>query len=202
MRWFLTLKHAAAVAKNSKRLLMVHLYTDMSGTAQRILEFTCSDPRVVEASRKFVPVRLNLAREGLPMLDKYKIVVNSAILFLQPDGKLVHQIGGFHDPRSLLVEMGKASGAARDRSPCLAALKKNPADGDAAARLAAIYTYELDINRAIASLATAEKSRQGNSSNLMAEAYNAIGDYYQMRFQYPKAIGYFRHAVQAGSATT
>jgi tetratricopeptide (TPR) repeat protein len=198
VRWYLSLNYAKSVAKRTGRLVMLELFAYGMSSGSRYVRDTYPDPRVVQSASKFVPVRLDMSREGMAVAQKYGVMQASTILFLRPDGKLVHRVVGYYDPRGLLVEMAKAEGAGRDRETYIARLKQSPMDGEAAARLAAIYAYELDINRAQQALATAEKFRPAKPSYLFPEAYNAVGDYYQIGGDFERAIPYFQKAAVYG----
>jgi tetratricopeptide (TPR) repeat protein len=198
VRWYLSLNYAKSVAKRTGRLVMLELFAYGMSSGSRYVRDTYPDPRVVQSAAKFVPVRLDMSREGMAIAQKYGVIQASTILFLRPDGRLVHRVVGYYDARALLVEMAKAEGAARDRQAYIARLKQAPTDGEAAARLAAIYAYELDIGRALQALATAEKYRPAKPTYFFPEAYNAIGDYYQIGGESERAIPYFQKAVACG----
>lgn len=198
LRWHMSFEYAKGVAKRTGRLLMVEIYAVGVSSGRRFTRETYPDPRVVRAASNLVLVRIDGTREGVALVQRYGVRVMSTILFLRPDGSLVHRVAGFCDARTLVNEINKADGAARDREAYIARYKQNPRNWETAVRLASIYAYELKPRQSIEMLTRAEKLRPSKDSYLFAEAYNAIGDYFQVERRFEQAISFFRKASAIG----
>jgi len=94
-----------------------------------------------------------------------------------------------------LKEIGQAH---RDFPQLQTRIQSNPADLEAAAKLAAIYAMRGDGLHAAAMIAQAEKADPDNSKGALTKAYNTLGDFYQEAERYDSAIPLFQKAASTG----
>ena len=119
------------------------------------------------------------------------------ILFINEAGKVEDTIGSYMPPSGFSQKMEEALNV-HDFPTLLSHYKANPTDVAAVGKLIACYTAKSDISQATTMLAQLEKLDPTNSKGLMAKSYNSVGDYYQGKNSFDKAISYFRKAVKTG----
>ena len=93
---------------------MVDFYTQTCGWCKRLDADVFPKPAVVEAMRRFVPVKVDAEDgEGRPLAERYQAHIQGypAILFLDPaiedpkDGRIVGKIPGFMPPGSFVEQL-------------------------------------------------------------------------------------------------
>lgn len=150
---------------------------------------------MIKLAAQFVPLKVNAEKEGKDLASKYNVRGYPTILFVDGAGKLAGRIGGYMPPGPFADEMKKVQETQHELPKIRAALKKNPNDGEANAKLAAIISAAGERTEAEAALAKAEKA--GFKGEALARAYNGVGDLYQSDRKFKKAIEFFNKADAA-----
>jgi tetratricopeptide (TPR) repeat protein len=150
---------------------------------------------VIQLSGQVVPIKLNAEKEGEAVAKKYGVRGFPTILFINSAGQVEGQIGGYMPPEGFSQEMTKYVEAHRDLPKLEARIKSNPGDTEVAAKLASIYAGRKEIERAEKMLAVAAGNPQ---SPLLAKAYNAVADHYQLAEKFDKAVPLFEKAIKVG----
>ena len=145
---------------------------------------------------QFVPVKINAEKEGVAATKKYGVQGFPTILFLNASGSVEGKIVGYLDPAPFATQLHTIAEAHRVTPALEARLRAKPDDVEAAAKLAAIYAGRENEARAVALLEQAEKGNPQNPS--LAKAYNAVGDHFQLKNDFDRAIGLFRKAEATG----
>lgn len=159
---------------------------------------TYTDKKVIQLTGQFVPVKLNAEKDGKSVAGKYGVQGFPTILFINASGVVEGRIGGYMPPAGFSEQLQTISQAHRDFPLLLARYKKDPQDAEAAGRLAAIYAGRGEIRPAEEARANAEKGDPGNTKDYLTKAYNALGDYYQEKQDFGKAIPLFEKAAGTG----
>jgi tetratricopeptide (TPR) repeat protein len=150
---------------------------------------------VIQLAGQFVPVKVNAEKEGVPVAKKYGVHGFPTILFLNAAGEIEGKIGGYMPPGPFGEELKRIAQAHKDFPQLQARLKANAGDAEAAAKLAAIFAARGDDKRAGELVAQAEKTADGAAKLALAQAYNALADYYQGEEKYDRAVPLFRKAL-------
>lgn len=196
IRWEPSLSAALARAKQTQQVVMVDFYTDWCGWCKKLDKDTYTDTAVIEASRKLIAVKVNAEKEGAEAAHKYKVTGYPTILFLSGAGTVEGKISGYMPGTEFANEMNKVIARSRETPLMEARLRKNAGDLEAIGKLAPVYASRGDIARAHKLIAQGEKVDPSNKRGLLSAAYNALGDYYQERDQYPQAIALFKKATR------
>ncbi|HEY0866363.1 MAG TPA: tetratricopeptide repeat protein [Fimbriimonas sp.] len=107
------------------------------------------------------------------------------------------KIVGYLPPKGFAAEMEKAQAAFVNRPKWEEALKKDPNNLAALLGLIPIYVQEGNGKEAEAMLRRAEAQDPTNAEGKLDDAYNAIGDAYQMQDDHAKAVPFFEKAAQS-----
>ncbi len=188
---------AQAEAEKSGKLIMVDFYTDWCGWCKVLDKETYSNAAVVEFSKKIVSVKVNAEKEGVELAKKYGVSGYPTILFVTAGGEQVGRMGGYSPPEPFLDTAQRIQWSHAELPMVTAALKSNPADPEANAKLAAIRALRGEQKPAEEALAKAETA--GFKGNILADAYNALGDLYQERRELDTALTLFGKAVASAS---
>ena len=105
IKWAKDWPSARKAAAGSGKLIMVDFYTDWCGWCKRLDRDTFPHKTVVQASRDFVPLKLNAEREGRRLARKHRVRGYPTILFFDHTGKLVGRIGGYLKPAPFAAAM-------------------------------------------------------------------------------------------------
>lgn len=106
---FLTSFEAArtkALAEN--KILLVDMQTSWCGWCRVLEKTTYRDSSVLEMiDEHFVPVSLNaeVSGEGYNMATRYGVMSYPTIIYLEPDGRVLHFTGGYMEPVAYLEEL-------------------------------------------------------------------------------------------------
>ena len=153
---------------------------------------------MVQLTGQFVPVKLDAEKEGKAAAEKYAVRGFPTILFLNASGEVEGKIGGYMPPDPFAAEMKKVKASHAAFPGLLRRSQTNPKDAEAAAKLATLYARRGNTERASALLTRAETVDPKNAGGHMTEAYLALGDYYQERRSFDRAIPLFRKAAATG----
>ncbi len=195
IKWAPSFEAAMQSARSTHRLVMVDFYTDWCVWCKRLDADTYTDPTVVRLSTRFVPVKVNAEKEGVAVARKYNVQGYPTIMFLEGDGSVAAKIGGYLPPQQFAAKLTEIDEAHRELPVLAAKFKQNPADAAVAAKLTGIYASKDDAEHAEETLAALEKADPTNSTGLLAPALNKVGDLYQDRQQFPRAIALFKKAA-------
>ena len=194
--WVPSYTDAANAAKKSDRPILLVVTTDWSGWGRKMGAETFADARVIALMEKFAAVRVDAEKAGAEQAKKYGVATFPTILFLNADGSRLGKIIGYETAEVFMGHLTDALRAAKEIPLLEAALAKKPADGEAAAKLAAYAAAQLDAERTVALLQIAEAAGSKNAE--LSTIYNAVADIYQERQDYARAIPLFKKAVATG----
>lgn len=100
----------ASVAKTAGKPTMIDFYADWCAQCKELDKYTYIDPKVVELSKKFNNIKVDLTKENKEITDKYKILGLPVVAFIDGNGKEMEQlrVTGFLKPDEFLKLMEKA----------------------------------------------------------------------------------------------
>lgn len=147
---------------------------------------------MVKLAAQLVPLKVNAEKEGVDLAKTYKVQGYPTILFLNAEGKVRGEIGGYLPPEEFSIEMQKFIELNAMYPKLLEESKSANASGESFAKLAWTYGSWKETKEAEASLAKAESKKY--KGEYLAKACNAIGDIYQMSEEIDKAIPLFKKA--------
>jgi tetratricopeptide (TPR) repeat protein len=153
---------------------------------------------VIQLMGQFVPVKVNAEKEGVATAKQYGVRGFPTILFIDPAGKVADKIVGYLPPPPFADRLKLVARAHAELPRLEARHKANPGSVEVSARLAEIYAGRGEGARAEALLQQAEKADPQNATGHLTKAYNAVGDYFQERNQFDRAIALFRRAATTG----
>lgn len=203
--------HAAAVkqAKASKKLVMIEFYAkwDLDGNRSaawsgRMENDTFAQPAVQKTIAKFVPVRLDVEKEGKALAQKYTVTKYPTILFLDANGADMGRIDGYEQAdefnkhaETFLKDYNREAGLR-------AKLAKSPRDLDTITALGVMEANRYKVAPAIAFLRKAEAIDPVNKTGKLSDLYSAIADIHQNASQYDQAIAFFKKSADTSTKTT
>jgi len=103
---------ALAKAKKDNKLVMVDLYTDWCGWCKKLDKDTYGDKDVeAKLTKGFVAVKLNPEKsaENAKLSQRFGTRGYPHIVFVNTDGKMVSEIGGYLPPKDFLKELESIS---------------------------------------------------------------------------------------------
>jgi thioredoxin:protein disulfide reductase len=100
----------ASVTKSAGKPTMIDFYADWCAQCKELDKFTYVDPKVVELSKKFNNIKVDLTKENKEITDRYKILGLPVVAFIDKNGKEIEQlrITGFLKPDEFSKLMEKA----------------------------------------------------------------------------------------------
>ncbi|MGC8668055.1 MAG: thioredoxin family protein [Chthonomonadales bacterium] len=99
--WKTSLSEAAKVAAKQRKIMLVDFYAEWCGPCQAMLKTTYRDKAVVKQMGRFVPVLIDVDKEG-KLAQKYGVEAVPTTLFLTPDGKVLRSETGYHNAEDFL----------------------------------------------------------------------------------------------------
>jgi thiol:disulfide interchange protein len=102
-------EEALKIAKKENKLIFLDVYATWCGPCKQLKKNTFSDPHVgAFYNQNFINVAFNGENEeGLSLMKKYHLTGYPSLLFIDGDGKVVKQTGGYHNPDEFLA-LGKS----------------------------------------------------------------------------------------------
>ncbi len=99
-----------AKAKSKRKLIFVDAFTTWCGPCKAMAKNTFADAEVVKLfNEKFINVKIDMEKgEGIELAKEYQVSCYPNLLFIDGEGKLVHQAAGFHKPEAF-IELGKTA---------------------------------------------------------------------------------------------
>jgi thiol:disulfide interchange protein DsbD len=100
----------ASIAKAEGKPTMIDFYADWCAQCKELDKYTYVDPKVVELSKKFNNIKVDLTKENQEITDKFKILGLPVVAFIDKNGKEIEElrITGFLKPDEFLKTMEKA----------------------------------------------------------------------------------------------
>jgi thiol:disulfide interchange protein len=86
IEWRTSLEAAVREAKASNKLVMVFVYADFCDWCKKMKTETFPNDRVIAATRRVVPVKLNYDHEGKAFGKKYSVKGFPVFVFIDPKG--------------------------------------------------------------------------------------------------------------------
>lgn len=209
IKWVPTYKAALKQAKTTKKIVMIEFYTawDLDpnyvkdSPGQKLENDTFKDPYAQKVANKFVPVRLNVEKEGKELGKKFHITNYPTVLFVDSNENAVGIIDGYEDATEFIKHGNQFIKDYADMPKMESALKHNSKNLAAIARLGTIYANRYQIATALAHLKKAEEIDPKNGTDRLSGLYNAVGDYYQSASQFDSAIPYFQKSADTAKTT-
>lgn len=99
--WKTSLSEAAKLAAKQHKVLLVDFYATWCPPCQAMLKTTYRDQAVVKQMGRFVPVLIDVDKEG-KLAQKYGVEAVPTTLFLTPDGKVLRSETGYHSPEDFI----------------------------------------------------------------------------------------------------
>lgn len=147
-----------------------------------------------------VPVKLDAEKEGKTVAQKYGVTGYPTILFLNTEGEVEGKIGGYMPPDGFAPEMQKYISLHSEFPKVEAKYKAGDRSVPTLSTLSWAYAGRGNSAKAEELLGQAEKASTGTVTSALAKAYNAVGDSYQEKQQFAKAIGFFTKAEKSTDA--
>ena len=111
IQWSTQLDSALVVAQIAEKPVMIDFMATWCPPCQKMEDSTFSQDAVIEKSKAFVPVRIDVDLQGdlanvyQGNARKYGGVGIPNILFLSPQGERMHQVIGYQKPEELIAVM-------------------------------------------------------------------------------------------------
>jgi thioredoxin-related protein len=198
IKWNTSYTAAVSQAKTQQTLVMVDVYTDWCEWCKKLDTDVYPNAAVVQAVAQFAPVKVNAEKEGTQLAARYNIQGFPTILFLQPDGTLVSQIGGYEPAAQFASDINQVALDQKDLPVLQAEVKANPADLDSATKLALLDARRGQTDAAMALADTLETA--GLSAKL-GPLYDAIGDSLANQQKFPDAIVAYKKTLADSTAS-
>ncbi len=97
-----TFEEALDRARAEKRLVLVDIYTDWCGWCKKLDREVFGDPKVAEASRNLVAIRVNAEKGGESVARRFDVQGYPTVLFVDGSGNVVKRIDGFVSSAEML----------------------------------------------------------------------------------------------------
>lgn len=100
----------ASIAKSEGKPAIIDFYADWCAQCKELDKYTYTDRKVIELSKKFNNIKVDLTKENKEITDKYKILGLPVVAFIDKDGKEIEgiRVTGFLKPDEFLKIMEKA----------------------------------------------------------------------------------------------
>ena len=99
--WMDSLEKARKIGAREKKPILVDFYAEWCGPCQEMLRTTYKDKQVVERSKRFVSVLIDVDKQT-KLAEKYGIQSIPTVLFLNAKGDVLRQEVGYHDSKQFL----------------------------------------------------------------------------------------------------
>ena len=100
----------ASIANSEGKPTIIDFYADWCAQCKELDKYTYTDAKVVELSKKFNNIKIDLTKENQVITDKFKILGLPVVAFIDKDGKENQElrVTGFLKPEEFLKIMEKA----------------------------------------------------------------------------------------------
>ena len=130
----LSFKDALSQADKTEKMVFIDFYTTWCGPCKLLDRTTWKDPNVVSwLKENTVALKID-AEIKVDLAKKYKVKGYPSMIFIKPDGKMVHSMIGYHDADAFLKE-GKLVMSGKDPAAIELAELKATAEKDYSSRL-------------------------------------------------------------------
>lgn len=201
IEWVKNFEEAQIEARKTGKLIMIDFYTDWCTWCKELDKQTFKDPLVSERVHKLVSVKVNAEKEGVELAQKYNVNGFPTVLFIDAAGDVYTRVLGFLPPDRFLKEIENAEQKRIDFKKWQERLSKNPKDQDAIIGMLGIEAMRGQFDKAESRIKALVDADPKNTKGHLAKAYNTIGDAYQERDEFKKAIQWFEKGVKAGKNT-
>ena len=105
-----TWNEALELAKKENKLIFLDIYATWCGPCKKLKKNTFSDEKVGQFyNSNFINVSFDGEQvEGLTLVNRYHLTAYPSLLFIDENGKVVTQSGGYQNPDEL-VALGKST---------------------------------------------------------------------------------------------
>ncbi len=108
-KWYTDFKEACALAKKTKRLVMVDFQTDWCHWCRVLEKEVYTTDEFKKQSKFFVFCKIDAEKgEGIDLAARYKISAYPICKFIKPDGTEVHESVGYKPTAAFIAEMNTA----------------------------------------------------------------------------------------------
>jgi len=118
--WEKALDPALRKAAARNQLVMVDFYTDWCGYCKKLDREVFPNAKVIQAARRFVPVKLNAEKEGRAAALRYKVRSFPTILFLDGKGNAIAVIPGFVPAKEFVTGLAEVRAIHRKKQAAAA----------------------------------------------------------------------------------
>lgn len=103
--WQTSWSTAQGTAQGTDKPIVVDFFTDWCRWCKKLDHETYDDQNVVDFSAKFIPLKLNAEASGRPVARTYNVHSFPNIVFMYPDGKVIHRFAGYINGPGFLAHM-------------------------------------------------------------------------------------------------
>jgi thiol:disulfide interchange protein len=104
IQWTTDYKAALALAKKTRKPVLLEFYADWCGPCKQMAETTFKDPEVVKLSSRFHPVRIDVDKHTA-IARKYQATSIPLVVIVNPSGKTTREALGFRDAQEFALFM-------------------------------------------------------------------------------------------------
>jgi len=100
----------ASVSKADGKPTMIDFYADWCAQCKELDKYTYVDPKIIDMSKKFNTIKVDLTKENKEITDKFKILGLPVVAFIDKNGKEIEslRVTGFLKPDDFSKQMEKA----------------------------------------------------------------------------------------------
>jgi hypothetical protein len=194
IRWYGNYDRAMAAAKSGHKVVLLDLSPPSGGPGGSYDAGAYADPGVQRAVSALIPLRLQVAKDGKALARRFQVATFPTVLILAPNGSPIWRISGPTGQKAFIKRLEKGCGMLPGLASYVTSRKGKSGTVDALAGAAIMAASANEIGEASALVAVAAKKDPNCESVRLADAYNMLGDCYQIGGQFNKAIPLFRAA--------
>jgi thiol:disulfide interchange protein len=112
IKWVTSWSKAKAMAAKQKKPMMVDFYADWCPPCQAMLKTTWKDKAVVERSKRFIPVLIDIDAYA-QIADDAKVSAVPTVVFYSPSARELLRADGYRDAKAMLDLMAQAEKRAK-----------------------------------------------------------------------------------------
>lgn len=111
-KWYHNLDEAMKVAKMTNKIVLVDFYTTWCGPCKKMAAEAFTSEPFLEKAKDFVLCKLDAEIET-DLASKYQVTAYPTVVFVDGDGKKVHQFVGYRNVAQVCGDMDKAKAAGK-----------------------------------------------------------------------------------------
>ena len=133
LKWEKNFDEALKKAKASGKPVMIDFWAEWCGWCHRLDQTTYIDPRVLKLGQDFVVVKVDTEAGGrqTEVAERYDVAQLPTMLFVSPQGRVIHRVTGYQGPGRFPASMEKARETGTRVIAWEGALQKDPKDAQA-----------------------------------------------------------------------